>query len=221
MVNCATRSVMLRGGGGGATTTAAAASAGGLLALLALFGGGVHRSLGTATLQRHTGQNRFHTKHQMGASSVVYVPTHSDAGDGIGARKTTFSSRRSDGNALALTHREVVRLWRESSGFRDVFIGNLQEERFNAFFWETPPITRDTMDQMYEHVVKNAPNLDGVQPEPEVFGEHLRKAAACGGAGASVATFLNLGGDATLVAPCENKELRKSDGAHFATFLRG
>ena len=47
-----------------------------------------------------------------------------------------------------------------------------------------------------------------------MFGEHLSRACA---AGASVATFPNLGNDAILVAPCATTGL---DFAHFASFIR-
>lgn len=162
------------------------------------------------------------------SASTMFRPTSSDAGDGSGARRTTFSrtmmrtddSRGSSeemSSSSAMTYGEVVTLWRESSAFRDVFLSSLRDEPFQAFFWETPPITRDTLDKRYEHVVKEAPNLAGAPPEPEVFAEHLNKAAACS---SSVATFLNLGGDAMLVAPCEGAQLGDA-GAHFASFLRG
>lgn len=219
------------------------ATAGGLvLALFALFGvgGGVQRvgenvplTLGTTTKEKLRHRQFHHRQNNMMGASVVYVPVSSEAGDGSGARKTFFSSRRGgegvrdeddDDDDVQLTYREVVRLWRESSGFRDVFIESLRRENFSAFFWETPPVTRDTMDRAYEHVVTSAPNLVGVSPEPEVFAEHLNKAAGCGAT--SIATFLNLGGDAVLVAPCESDDdlsLRRvrDGGAHLASFLRG
>ena len=202
-----------------------------IVALLALFSGlgrrgvvqGAFLGVGANTRIRQQQQQQQH-----GGGRLEFQQMHSFAAisslprDDGAARKTSFSASTGDGGGGAtstLTYREVVHLWRESSAFRDVFIDSLAGETYPAFFWETPPITRDTIDDReYEHVVKPARNLDGVTAEPEVFDEHLSKACA---ASASVATFPNLGGDAMLVSPCKDARLVDNDGAHFASFLRG
>jgi len=153
---------------------------------------------------------------------VAFVATSVEVGDGGGARKTTFSRRRSGGGGGdddgLLTYGDVVSLWRESAAFRDVFLSTLRDQPFEAFFWETPPVTHVNLDRPYEHVVVDAPSLVGVAPEPQVFAEHLRLTSTA--PPTSVATFLNLGADATLVAPRESEQLA-GHGAHFAAFLRG
>lgn len=123
--------------------------------------------------------------------------------------KTTFSKNSSE---TLLTFGEVIGLWHKCAAFRDIFISTLQDEPFEAFFWETPPMTLKTMNSPYEHVVRNAPNLKDIQPTPEVFCEHLNKAKNNGDI---ITTFSNLGGDTTLISPVFG-----NGGAHFASFLR-
>ena len=122
---------------------------------------------------------------------TTFVVSTSDVGDGTRARKTRFSASP-DGDPL--TYREVLRLWRADRAFRDVFLRALADEPHAAFFYETPPVTRDTLDRPYEHVITDAPALVSLPPEPHPFREHLEDARA---RGEPVAVFLNLGGDAT------------------------
>ena len=87
-----------------------------------------------------------------------------------------------------------------------------------AFFYETPPVARDTLDRPYEHVITDAPALVSLPPEPHPFREHLADARARG----PVAVFLNLGGDATLVAPVDDASASSASAcAHLADFVRG
>ena len=85
---------------------------------------------------------------------TTFVVSTSDVGDGTRARKTRFSASP-DGDPL--TYREVLRLWRADRAFRDVFLRALADEPHAAFFYETPPVTRDTLDRPYEHVITDAP----------------------------------------------------------------
>ena len=148
---------------------------------------------------------------------TTFVVSTSDVGDGTRARKTRFSASP-DGDPL--TYREVLRLWRADRAFRDVFLRALADEPHAAFFYETPPVTRDTLDRPYEHVITDAPALVSLPPEPHPFREHLEDARA---RGEPVAVFLNLGGDATLVAPVDDASASPSASAcaHLADFVRG
>ena len=148
---------------------------------------------------------------------TTFVVSISDVGDGTGARKTRFCASP-DGDPL--TYRDVLRLWRADRAFRDVFLRALADEPHAAFFYETPPVTRDTLDRPYEHVITDAPALVSLPPEPHPFREHLADARA---RGEPVAVFLNLGGDATLVAPVDDASASPSASAcaHLADFVRG
>lgn len=105
-----------------------------------------------------------------------------------------------------LTWREVIHLWRASEDFRDVFFESLNEEwcyGLRDYLWECAPVSSKTLDNKYEHVVKDRGYACGfgARDGPEVFREHFRTARA---KGEDVAVFSNLGGDAVLVAPVQN-----------------
>jgi hypothetical protein len=110
----------------------------------------------------------------------------------------------------SLSYRDVVALWRDDDHFRRFFSDLLAAAPFEAFFWETPPITTDTFDRDFEFVLVDAPVLAGVSEEPRPFAGQFRTCPN------DVVTFDNLGGDATLVAPCPGD----ADHAHLAAFLR-
>jgi hypothetical protein len=52
--------------------------------------------------------------------------------------------------ARDMTFGEVVDAWRGDAAFRDFFITELARTPYPAFFWEMPPIARDTMDRRYD-----------------------------------------------------------------------
>ena len=107
-----------------------------------------------------------------------------------------------------LSRREVLAGWAAGGELLDVFAAALRAAPFEAFFWETPVWTPDSLDVPYEHCVLDAPALAAVSPNPEPFREHF---------GAQpVSTFASLRGDATLVAPTDVT----GSYPHFAAFLR-
>eukprot|EP00908_Phaeocystis_cordata_P008071 Transcript_18739.p2 GENE.Transcript_18739~~Transcript_18739.p2 ORF type:complete len:296 (-),score=102.36 Transcript_18739:1230-2117(-) len=86
-----------------------------------------------------------------------------------------------------------------------------------AFFWETPPTTLEgAAARPFEFVTVRAPNLEDVEPDPKPFSATL---SGCAGA-AEARSFANLGGDATLVAPCAGAAVAPSTYAHIAKFVR-
>ena len=109
----------------------------------------------------------------------------------------------------SLTLREVLAGWRDSARFRTTFAEGLSTSPFDAFFWETPPWTRATLDEVYEHVLVDAPALLAMRPAPDAFATHFGAAPA--------ARFPNLGGDAVLVAPSPRDA---PHAAHLAEFVR-
>ena len=109
------------------------------------------------------------------------------------------------------TYAEVVELWRDDAGFRRFFRSTLTESPFDAYFWETPPVTRATIDEPFEFVLVESSALARMRPEPDAFAEHFDGAD-------DVADFPNLGGDAHLVAPSPRAPLDAYP--HLAAFAR-
>jgi hypothetical protein len=109
------------------------------------------------------------------------------------------------------SYAEVVEQWRTSPPFRTFFAALLADPPYQAYFWETPPVTQATAAQAFEFVLVDSPEMADMAPEPAAFASHFTP-------GQAVATFANLSGDALLVAPAP----QGSPGAyaHLATFAR-
>jgi hypothetical protein len=112
-----------------------------------------------------------------------------------------------------LTYAQVMHRWQHDVGFCEYFDSLLSAARYSAFFWETPPVTDATVDQPFEFVLVAGLQLVGVRPDPAAFESHFARDT-----GRSVVTFPNLGGDATLIAPCP--VAAPSAYGHLAAFVR-
>lgn len=112
-----------------------------------------------------------------------------------------------------LSYRQVLQGWREQSSFRQFFIALLAQARFDAYFWETPPLTRDSLDQSFEFALIQSKQLEGIVCDAEAFAEYFQ-------AGEPVASFASLGRDAWLLAPANTLSNRLVDCAHLAAFSR-
>jgi hypothetical protein len=125
-----------------------------------------------------------------------------------GTTKTTLHE-----DSRALTVGEVLELWRENESFCRFFTSTMVASEFEAFFWETPAITKATLNHPFEFVLVSAPSLNDLRPEPNAFSEHFKAHPT-----AQIVTFTNLGRDATLVVPAPLAEA--SCYTHLASFLR-
>jgi len=115
-------------------------------------------------------------------------------------------------DGVAASFADVMAAWRNEVEFRDFFIRQLANTAFPAFFWEMPPIRRDTIGRSYEFVTIRSDALARMPLDADAF------AAKFGQTADSVITFRNLGGDALLVAPRPVSET--ASYAHIAGFLR-
>ena len=89
-------------------------------------------------------------------------------------------------------------LQRKSEVSRE-FTRLLKSSKFPAYFFETPGISRDSLEQRnFEFVLVSAESLQHIRPEREAFEEYFD----CDLKEKTVTSFLNLGGDALLVVPC-------------------
>ena len=109
-----------------------------------------------------------------------------------------------------LSTHQVLQNWQTDETFRTFFINLLAEAPFDAYFWETPPVTKKMWQRPFEFVLVNAPQLTNVPAERRAFAKYFTAEP--------VVDFPNLGGDAHLVVPCPQTA---SDAyAHLATFSR-
>ena len=106
---------------------------------------------------------------------------------------------------------EVLDGWRDDVAARSCLLRELRETPHAAYFWETPPLTLDTLHRSFQCAVLPTPALERARPDADAFSEHF-----C--LDAHVVTFPNLGGDATLVAPCPHGPPRAY--THLARFVR-
>lgn len=106
----------------------------------------------------------------------------------------------------------VLDRWQDDPAFRSFFNGLLAGAPFEAFRWETPPVTLATADRPFEFVLLDSPGL-AREPDRAAFAEHF-----AGVAGTGVVAFPNLSGDATLVVPCPGEPLAAY--GHLAAFVR-
>lgn len=104
----------------------------------------------------------------------------------------------------------VLDAWRKDTAWSSHFAERLADAPYEAFRWETPALTIETLDRPFECVLIDAPELQ-VRADPTAFEEHLVTADP-------IVTFANLRGDAQLVVPTPLGP--EDEYAHFAAFLR-
>jgi hypothetical protein len=95
-----------------------------------------------------------------------------------------------------LGYDEVLSLWQGDERFRRFFTEAVLDSGFEAFFWETPPVTLSTLGRPFEFVVVEGGALARLRVDPQPFAKHFA-ARPC----PEVLSFPNLGGDATLIVP--------------------
>jgi hypothetical protein len=113
---------------------------------------------------------------------------------------------------VPLSWDEVLGRWQSDAAFRNFFLRALADAPFAAYRWETPPLTRQSLNRPFEFVLLDSPGLDRAV-EREAFAEHFARAGS-----ATAVTFGNLGGDAVLIAPVPQGP--DSHYGHLAAFVR-
>jgi hypothetical protein len=111
-----------------------------------------------------------------------------------------------------LSFGRLSELWSADQSFISWYTELLAGSHLLSFFWEHPAVSAGTLGKPAEFVLLEAPALTGLRADQTAFQQHF--AVADG----SVAVFTNLGGDATLVAPCAGHAAQHC--AHLAPFLR-
>lgn len=118
------------------------------------------------------------------------------------------------GNGKPVAYANALKNWKGDQAFREFFIGVLAESPFDAYLWETPPITTNTSHRAFEFVLVKSPSLAQMSPDAEAFAQHFSSAKS----DAQFASFWNLGGDALLVAPTPRAPLAAYP--HIGAFTR-
>jgi hypothetical protein len=113
--------------------------------------------------------------------------------------------------ASRMTFSQVMSLWRNDESFVSEWVAQLAAIPFNAYCFETPPLTKAIVNNSFECVFIESPALAQLEADSRPFHEHFRASAA------SVA-FPSLGKDALLVAPCPVSD--STCYTHLACFLR-
>ncbi|MCA9037563.1 MAG: hypothetical protein KDA91_20655 [Planctomycetaceae bacterium] len=113
-----------------------------------------------------------------------------------------------------MPYSRVLQLWQHSDAFVEVFVRSLQESPFEAFRWETPPISLESRSCNFEFVLINAPEFVQRKIDSVSFADHFNSA----GSGAEAIAFRNLRGDARLVVPAPLVHVDAY--GHLASFLR-
>lgn len=99
-----------------------------------------------------------------------------------------------------LSYINFITSLKEDETFRCFFIGLLSDISFQAYHWETPPVTTGTTSQLFEFVVSDSPGID-LPPDPGPFRPYFSPDK-------ETTAFANLGKDATLIAPAPSDQER-------------
>jgi len=126
---------------------------------------------------------------------------------------STVATSWSDAHGI-LSFREVIDLLKDSEDFRAVFADGIAGSQFEALFWETPPVTKKTLDRRFECVLVEGGALQRLRPDPTPFRSHFSASPM-----EPVLTFPNLGRDAVLVVPTPMSD--EEHYTHLARFIRG
>ena len=79
-------------------------------------------------------------------------------------------------NGELISYADAIERWKCDGAFRAFFIGMLAKAPFDAYFWETPPVTRATSGQPFEFVLVESPDLVRVDSDPDAFADHFEAA---------------------------------------------
>lgn len=116
--------------------------------------------------------------------------------------------------ARPLDYAQAINSWQYDAAFRDLFIGLLADAPFAAYFWETPPVATATLNQPFEFVLVNSPEMAVIESDPVAFAGYFSAAPESDG----VVSFMNLGRDARLFVP--RPVAQHAAYASMATFAR-
>lgn len=128
----------------------------------------------------------------------------------LSARPATLRATVRQGTH-ALSVRELIEAWRDDPAFCRFWTASLAGIPYAAYHWEAPPLCVQGLDERFECVFVDSPELATVRADATPFAAHFRPGVA------APAVFENLGRDAWLVAP---PPAAGQDYPHLARFVR-
>ena len=125
-------------------------------------------------------------------------------------------SRKVDKIVTELTYEQFLKNILNEETFRTEFINVLRKSRFDAYFFETPKVSKMSLnEEKFEFILSAAEVLRNVEADENSFQEYFLKCKD-----SSVVTFPNLGRDAVLVAPCPGISNNLQHFSSLAPFVR-
>lgn len=121
-------------------------------------------------------------------------------------------------NGKALSFGQVLQWWQAGAEFSSYFSRVLAEAPFDAFRWETPGISRESLEQGFEFVLLDASHFLKRKTDFQTYARYFSQADR-----EQNVAFKNLSGDATLVTPVpQMQEHSVAAGiyGHLASFVR-
>lgn len=112
-----------------------------------------------------------------------------------------------------LSYADVIDAWLYDEAFAGYFASLLKTSPFDAYFWETPPVTRKTLSRGFEYVEVDSQLLSRMPVNQHAFAEYFKT-----GDNEQIVAFPNLSGNAQLIVPCPDDA--SSDYSHIAAFMR-
>ena len=112
-----------------------------------------------------------------------------------------------------LTFDQFLEFLEQSESFRTWYTHLLVDTGPDGYFWELPPLTRDSLGDPAEFVLVQSLFLSSLIVNRAPFDEHFQA-----NPGKQVIAFDNLGGDALLIVPTPVGP--EAAYPHFATFLK-
>ena len=118
-------------------------------------------------------------------------------------------------NGVRLTYHKVLTLLKTCAIFRSFVIDFFKKIPYNAYFWETVPVSVDEWkDKVFQFVIISTTALGYRSPDREIFKDQFIHVA---NKNKKVVAFQSLGKDALLIAPCPNQA---ANYGHLAAFVK-
>ena len=118
-----------------------------------------------------------------------------------------------DASDSSIDFAKTMSLLQSNHDFRQKIINLLAQSPFAGYRWECPAVTQQTLDRPFEFMLIEDSYLARRRPDMGAFKQQFKNVPGDG-----VVTFLNLGGDATLIVP--EPTTPEIDYGHLGAFCR-